>query len=66
MFGISMGRRLMSYYLMKLKEHREEIDSLKAQVTLLSNLLWEMKQELDKKSRWNKPYGDYRDYGDFK
>ena len=61
-----MGKILRSYYLMKFKEHREEIDSLKAQMTLLSNLLWEMKQELDKKTIWNKPYGDYRDYGDFK
>jgi hypothetical protein len=41
-------RHLKNYYEMKLREHREEIDVLKAEITMLSNMLWEIKQEMRK------------------
>ena len=49
------------YTWIKLIEHSKEIDELKAQVSKLSNMLWEIKQELDKKKYWvDKPWGDYK------
>ncbi len=40
---------------------QEEIRNLKEQVSRLSNLLWEMKKELDnKKSTYKKPWEDYK------
>ena len=52
---------MRSYSWLKLIEHSKEIDELKAQVSKLSNMLWEIKQELDKKkSKFNEPWGDYK------
>ena len=43
------NQHLKNYYEMKLREHREEIDELKTQITKLSNMLWEMQKELQLK-----------------
>ena len=54
-------KKVKNYYEMKLRENRELIDELKVEITVLSNMLWEMKQELDKKkSRFDEPWGDYK------
>ena len=37
--------KIKSFYDTKLREHREEIDELKAQITVLSNIVWELKLE---------------------
>jgi hypothetical protein len=36
---------------MKLRENREEIDELKAQITVLSNIVWELKLETDEERK---------------
>jgi len=38
---------LRNFYEMKLREQREEINVLKMEVTLLSNMLWEIKKDLE-------------------
>ena len=43
-----MGCQAKEYMLMDLQE---EVRNLKEQVTILSNLLWEIKAELDRKKR---------------
>ena len=42
-----MKEKVRNYYEMKLREHREQINELKVEITVLSNMLWEIKQEVD-------------------
>jgi|ETNmetMinimDraft_3_1059899.scaffolds.fasta_scaffold367385_2 polyhydroxyalkanoate synthesis regulator phasin len=46
-----MGKKsdgLKNFYQMKLREHREEIDELKKQITILSNQIWQLKIAINK------------------
>ena len=45
--GNYMKEKVRNYYEMKLREHREQINELKVEITVLSNMLWEIKQEVD-------------------
>tara|TARA_B110001454_G_C12652209_1_gene405911 strand:+ start:691 stop:864 length:174 start_codon:yes stop_codon:yes gene_type:complete len=43
--------KIKNFYEMKLRENREEIDELKAQITVLSNIVWELKLETDEERK---------------
>ena len=49
-----MGKKtdgLKNFYQMKLREHREEIDELKNQITVLSNMVWQLKLDIEERNK---------------
>ena len=49
-----MGKKydgLKNFYQMKLREHREEIDELKGQITALSNMVWQLKMDIEQRKK---------------
>lgn len=48
-------KKVRNYYEMKLRENRELIDDLKIEITVLSNMLWKIKQEVE---TLKKEYGE--------